>query len=100
LFKRSHPVSQNLTIKLIYYPPYDSKYNPIERCWAVLENYWNGAILNSIETAINWASNMTWNLISHEVHFVEGTYDKGLVVSPNELEDFLPYWQTDEFLPK
>ena len=23
-----------LRIRLIYYPPYHSKYNPIERCWA------------------------------------------------------------------
>ncbi|TYT68661.1 hypothetical protein FXO09_24960 [Microcystis aeruginosa KLA2] len=29
-----------------------SKYNPIERCWAVLENYWNGAILDSIDAAL------------------------------------------------
>ncbi len=35
-----------LKIRLIYYPPYHSKYNPIERCWGVLENYWNGAILD------------------------------------------------------
>ncbi|MCC3501286.1 MAG: transposase [Microcoleus sp. PH2017_15_JOR_U_A] len=34
-----------LRIRLIYYPPYHSKYNPIERCWAALEHYWNGAIL-------------------------------------------------------
>jgi transposase len=27
-----------LRIRLIYYPPYHSKYNPIERCWAALEN--------------------------------------------------------------
>jgi len=27
-----------LRIVLIYYPPYHSKYNPIERCWAALEN--------------------------------------------------------------
>jgi hypothetical protein len=47
-------------IRLIYYPPYHSKYNPIERCWSVLENYWNGAILDSIDAALNWASNMTW----------------------------------------
>ena len=59
----------NLKIHLIYYPPYHSKYNPIERCWAVLENYWNGAILNTIDTAITWASNMTWNLVSPIVHF-------------------------------
>lgn len=24
-----------LKVRLIYYPPYHSKYNPIERCWAV-----------------------------------------------------------------
>jgi len=29
-----------LVIKLVYYPPYHSKYNPIERCWAALENFW------------------------------------------------------------
>lgn len=43
-------------IRLIYYPPYHSKYNPIKRCWAVLENYWNGAILDSVAAAVAWAS--------------------------------------------
>ncbi|MEW6498390.1 MAG: transposase, partial [Cyanobacteriota bacterium] len=42
----------DVKIRLIYYPPYHSKYNPIERCWAALENYWNGAILDSVEAAI------------------------------------------------
>jgi hypothetical protein len=31
-----------VTIVLVYYPPYHSKYNPIERCWGVLEVYWKG----------------------------------------------------------
>lgn len=43
-----------LRIRLIYSPPYHSKYNPIERCWAVLENFWNGAILDSVEAAVAW----------------------------------------------
>ena len=30
----------NLEIVLAYYPPYYSKYNPIERCWGILENHW------------------------------------------------------------
>jgi hypothetical protein len=30
-----------LKIKLIYYPPYYSKYNPVERLWGILENHWN-----------------------------------------------------------
>ncbi len=32
--QRSH-----LTIRLAYYPPYHSKYNPIERCWGILEQH-------------------------------------------------------------
>ena len=31
-----------LSVQLAYYPPYHSKYNPVERCWGVLENHWNG----------------------------------------------------------
>ena len=31
---------QGLKIHLVYYPPYHSKYNPIERCWAFLEKHW------------------------------------------------------------
>ncbi len=27
----------NKPIQLLYYPPYHSKYNPIERCWGILE---------------------------------------------------------------
>ena len=26
-----------LELRLVYYPPYHSKYNPIERCWSALE---------------------------------------------------------------
>lgn len=78
-------------IRLIYYPPYHSKYNPIERCWSVLENYWNGAILDSIDAALNWASNMTWKGIKPLVHLVEGTYEKGVKVLAKELEQLQPF---------
>ena len=87
-------------IRLIDYPPYHSKYNPIERCWAVLENYWNGAILDSIDAALNWASNMTWKGIKPLVHLVEGTYEKGVKVLAKELEQLQPFWQRSETLPK
>ncbi|MEP7288685.1 MAG: hypothetical protein ABI947_23275 [Chloroflexota bacterium] len=32
-----------LTVQLVYYVPYHSTYNPIERVWGVLEQHWNGA---------------------------------------------------------
>ncbi len=39
---------------LLYYPPYHSKYNPIERCWGILELKWNGAKLIDVETMLGW----------------------------------------------
>ena len=36
-------------IQLLYYPPYHSKYNPIERCWGILEQHWNGTLLSGCE---------------------------------------------------
>ena len=42
-------------VQLLYYPPYHSKYNPIERCWGVLENHWNGTKLADAETMLRWA---------------------------------------------
>lgn len=89
-----------LRIRLIYYPPYHSKYNPIERCWAALENYWNGAILDSIEAAVQWASNMTWQGLKPIVHRVEATYEKGVTVLSDALEPYQLFWQRSETLPK
>ena len=52
--QRSH-----LTIRLAYYPPYHSKYNPIERCWGILEHHWNGALLDSVDAVIQYAGTMS-----------------------------------------
>ena len=92
--------STNLQIRLIYYPPYHSKYNPIERCWAVLEHYWNGTVLDSVSTALKWAANMTWKGISPIIHLVTTTYLKGVKVLPLELEQYLDFWHRSETLPQ
>ena len=42
-----------LHVRRAYYPPYHSKYNPIERCWGILETHWNGALLeDSVEAVL------------------------------------------------
>jgi transposase len=69
--------NSGLIIRLIYYPPYHSQYNPVEHCWGVLERYWNGAILNSVEATMQWASNMTWNGIHLAVQWIDNLYEKG-----------------------
>lgn len=90
----------DLIIRLIYYPPYHSKYNPIERCWAALENFWNGAILNTVEAAVKWTENMTFNGKSPTVHLIENTYEKGVVVAKKELNNFKPFWKRSKKLEK
>jgi len=49
-----------LEIRLVYYPPYHSKYNRIERCWSSLEKKWNGVLLNGVEVVLQCARRMTW----------------------------------------
>jgi Rhodopirellula transposase DDE domain len=49
-----------IEIDLVYYPPYHSKYNLIERCWGILEQHWNGTQLKTIQDAVNWASQRTF----------------------------------------
>jgi hypothetical protein len=100
--KRMVELSQTigLRIRLIYYPPYHSKYNPIERCWAALENDWNGAISDSIKAVLQWAARMIWKAMSPAVFVVEGVYEKGVKVLAQELECYLSFWQRSEVLPK
>ena len=38
-----------LEIRLVYYPPYHCKYNPVERCWSALERKWNGVLLTTLK---------------------------------------------------
>ncbi len=67
-----------LTVRLAYYPPYHSKYNPIERCWGILENHWNGALLDSIDTVLQFAATMTWKGLRPIVDLVTTIYQTGV----------------------
>jgi len=68
----------HLTVDLAYYPPYHSKYNPIERVWAVLEKHWNGSLLDSLTTVLNFAQTMTWHGHHPVVSLVKKTYQTGV----------------------
>ena len=75
-----------LTVRLAYYPPYHSKYNPIERCWGILENHWNGTLLDSIDTVLQFARTMTWNGKSPLVHLVTTLYQTGVTLTKDAME--------------
>lgn len=78
--KRIVDFSQNysVNISLAYYPPYHSKYNPIERVWGRLENHWNGELLDSIQKILGLARTMTWNGCPPIVNFFTKNYHKGV----------------------
>jgi hypothetical protein len=52
--------AQGVTVKLACYPPDHSKYNPVERVFGVLENYWNGDPLCAVSLALGMAEGMTY----------------------------------------
>jgi transposase len=88
-------------IQLLYYPPYHSKYNPIERCWGILELHWNGTKLVDVETMFAWAKSMTWKGIHPIVALSWKVDHKGVTLSKRamqavearlERDPELPYW--------
>jgi len=70
-----------LTIQLAYYPPYHSKYNPVERLWGILENHWRGELLDSIEKALGLARTMTYRGIEPRVRLIRKIYKTGVCLS-------------------
>jgi hypothetical protein len=66
------------TIVLAYYPPYHSKYNPIERLWGILENYWRGELLDSEAAVLGYAGNMTYQGRKPQVQRNRTPYVKGV----------------------
>jgi transposase len=89
-----------LEIHLIYYPPYHSKYNPVERLWGILENHWNGALLGSVETALAWASTMTWNGIRPVVDLVTRVYEHGKRLTEKQMEVYEQRIKRSSTIPK
>lgn len=70
-----------LTLDLAYYPPYHSKYNPIERVWGVLEQHWNGSLLDTLDTVRYFAQTMTYNGVRPVVDLVVTAYHTGVKLS-------------------
>jgi transposase len=89
-----------LVIRLVYYPPYHSKYNPIERCWSSLERKWNGALLNCWEVIRSLALRMTWRGAHPLVERLLRTYAKKVTVAAEEMEKYNARLERSATLPK
>ena len=69
-----------VTVRLAYYPPYHSKYNPVERCWGILEQRWTGSLLDALDTVLHFAATMTWKGMRPSVALVTTTYERGVTL--------------------
>lgn len=87
-------------IQLLYYPPYHSKYNPVERCWGILEKHWNGALLVDVDAMLGWAGSMTWKGICPIVSVSREVYQKGVSLSKEAMQDVEARLERNSILPK
>lgn len=75
-------------IELVYYPPYHSKYNPIERLWARLEMMWNGMLLSTKNICMRVMKQLTWKNVKAKVKYITKEYEKGIVYSKEEMKKY------------
>lgn len=87
-----------LSVRLIYYPPYHSKYNGIERYWAGLEKSWNGYLLDTVNVVLNRAANFSWKGFHATVHLLQAVYEKGIKVFGKERAELERRLQRSETL--
>jgi hypothetical protein len=87
-------------IHLLYYPPYHSKYNPIERCWGILELHWNGTKLVDVKTMLEWAKSMTWKGLHPIVELSRKGYQKGITLSKKAMQAIESRLERHPALPK
>jgi transposase len=87
-------------VELVYLPPYHSKYNPIERCWGILENHWNGTLLCSVAQALRWAGTMTWRKLRPLIREITTTYRRGIRLTKAAFRPFAERLIRSATLPK
>lgn len=87
-------------IQLLYYPPYHSKYNPIERCWGILALQWNGTKLIDAKTMLEWAKQMTWKGIHPVVELSHKVDQKGISLGKAAMQAVEARLERHPALPK
>jgi hypothetical protein len=92
--------ASGLTIELAYYPPYHSKYNPIERCWGVLEQHWNGDLLDSVAAVQAFTATMTWKGQHPTVTLVTTVYKSGVRLTKAAMRAVETHLRRCAHLPK
>ena len=89
-----------LEVRLVYFPPYHSKYNPVERCWSALERTWGGGLLTSVAVILGYARRMTWKGQHPTVEKLEGVCADGVRLTKAEMKPVEARLERSKTLPK
>ena len=89
-----------LEVRLVYYPPYHSKYNPIERCWSALERKWNGVLLDRLKVVLQCALRMKWKGRHPTVRRLDGVYPDEVRLTAKEMRPIEARLERSAALPK
>ena len=89
-----------LEVRLVYYPPYHSKYNRMERCWSALEQKSGGVLLNCLQVVLQCALRMRWKGMHPTVKRLHGIYPDGVRVQAKEMKLIEARLQRSASLPK
>ena len=84
---------EGIEIQLAYYPPYHSKYNPVERTFGWLEQHWSGSLLDSVDAVVNFAKTLTFKGHQPTVHLVTKAYHTGVKLKPADMKVLELQWQ-------
>lgn len=87
-------------IRLVYHPPYHSKYNPVERCWSSLEQKWGGGLLTCLAVILDYAGRMTWKGQHPTVVHMAGEYQDGVRLTKKEMKLIEARLERSKTLPK
>lgn len=89
-----------LNLELAYYPPYHSKYNPVERTFGWLEQHWSGSLLDSVETVLRFAETLTFKGKQPVVKLIDRVYQTGVKLTRKAMAELEQQIKRLPHLPK
>lgn len=94
-------IKYNIVIQLVYYPPYCSKYNKIERVWARIQIEWRRITIDSLEILLDSINKITWLGKKIKGFLSNKKYKSGIKISDYEVEtEINPHIIREEGLEK
>jgi hypothetical protein len=92
--------NKKIEVELAYYPPYHSKYNPVEHAFGSLEQYWSSEILDSEDKVVGFAKSMSWAGKKPHVAIIKKVYENGIKVASTIMDKIRDGFQTKEGIEK